>query len=215
MRLYLVRHGQTAWNVAGRAQGHADLPLDQVGAEQARQLASRFERTEISQVWSSDLARARQTAEALSADLGLSLDLRPELRERSFGDWEGLPYVEVRNGLTEIAERTGLDPLDVAPPGGESLRAVWERAGKIVEELHQSPEPTVIVTHGGTCGLLLAHLLGAGADAGKCFRFENTAVTDLERHRDGYWILRRFACTAHLVETSAPMIDAASPAVER
>ena len=85
-RILLARHGQTSWNALGRLQGHTDIELNDVGREQARELAARLASAELTAVWASDLARARQTGEIVAAALGLAPPtVDPDLRERCFG----------------------------------------------------------------------------------------------------------------------------------
>ncbi|HRF60034.1 MAG TPA: histidine phosphatase family protein [Fimbriimonadaceae bacterium] len=207
MRAYLIRHGQTAWNVIGRAQGHTDTPLDDVGLAQAAAVARAFEGVEIGEILTSDLSRARVTAEAIAARTGAVCRATPSLRERSFGEWEGMPYEELRNLLRDRAHQAGLDEFEAAPPGGESLRDVWGRLDAVCERLASSTSPLVVVTHGGTCGLLVARLIHATVMTSRSLRFGNTAITELHRRPDGFWVIDRFADTTHLDTPSAPMID--------
>ena len=92
--LLLVRHGETDWNAEGRLQGHTDRPLTDYGRRQAQQLAEELEREEIDAIYSSDLARARETAQIVGERLALPVELDPELREKDWGTWEGLTAVE-------------------------------------------------------------------------------------------------------------------------
>ena len=91
--LLLVRHGETDWNRLGRWQGHSDTPLNARGREQARELAPQLDGVDV--VYSSDLARARETAEILAEELGADVRLDARLRERGFGAWEGLTAAEI------------------------------------------------------------------------------------------------------------------------
>jgi len=88
--LLLVRHGETDWNAAGRLQGHTDRPLSDYGREQARRLAEELVGEEFDAIYASDLARARETAEIVGAQLDLPVVLDPDLREKNWGTWEGL-----------------------------------------------------------------------------------------------------------------------------
>lgn len=208
LHLYLIRHGQTAWNIEGRAQGHTDIELDESGRAQAQQLAARFQDRVLDLVISSDLRRAHETAHALATTAQAPIVLKPDLRERSFGDWEGLDYRGVREQLNNL----GTDHT-VSPPNGESLGDVWTRLDPIIEHLHTLSGHVAVVTHGGTCGLLLAKLLGAPIHCGRSFRFGNTAVTELRRRPDGGWTLEVYADTSHLSAPSSPMIDTTVPRV--
>ena len=95
--LLLVRHGETDWNRDGRWQGQSDTPLNELGRRQARELAEQLDGVDV--VYSSDLARARETAEILAERAGVEVRLDPRLRERGFGAWEGLTLAEIESGL--------------------------------------------------------------------------------------------------------------------
>src|SRR4051812_36304655 len=99
MRLYIVRHGQTAWNAEERAQGHTDIPLDETGLKQAEFLGDMLAEEPIESVLTSDLQRSAQTARFIAQRLGVTIEQTPLLRERTFGEWEGLPYAEVGRRL--------------------------------------------------------------------------------------------------------------------
>jgi broad specificity phosphatase PhoE len=149
---YLVRHGQTDWNKEGRYQGQADTPLNAVGEEQARLLAGKFDGIRIDAIYSSDLQRARRTAEAIGQALQLPVQLDVRLREINHGVWEGMLFSDiVRRYAPEIKERA---------PGGESVTEVADRvltAAESIARMH--PDETVIlVSH----GLSLAILACAG-----------------------------------------------------
>src|SRR5213078_2372373 len=92
--LLLVRHGETDWNAAGRLQGHTDRPLSDYGREQARRLADELSSEGVDAIYTSDLARARETAEIVAERLHLPVVLDPDLREKNWGTWEGLTSVE-------------------------------------------------------------------------------------------------------------------------
>ncbi len=134
--LLLVRHGETDWNAEGRLQGHTDRPLNEHGRRQARGLAERLAGDAITAVYSSDLSRARETAEILAEPLGLPVVTDPDLRERNWGNWEGLTGSE-RDRVEHVGE-------DVGAHGERMLRAILR-----IAEQH-SGERVVVVTHGGS-----------------------------------------------------------------
>lgn len=187
MRLFIARHGQTAWNVAGKAQGHADIPLDATGLAQAAALARGLAGSGIERVVSSDLLRARQTAEAL----GLPVETRHDLRERSFGEWEGRHYLAVIAGLDALPG----DRLFARPPGGESFADLWERLGPMAEALKAIEETTLVVCHGATKAALLARLMEGTLATCRAFKFPNCALTEFERRSDGSLVMVRYAET--------------------
>lgn len=198
MRLYLVRHGQTAWNAEQRAQGHSDIPLDPTGQEQARQLGARFVGKRVERVLSSDLERARQTAAPIAEATGALHEETPILRERGFGDWEGEFFKDISNWWPAVEAIQGVDRLHLRPPNGESFADVWHRLDPIVEDLQSEVGTTVVVSHGGTCGLLLARLVHGNLATSRAFRFGNTSVTKLERRPDGLFTVQYYNDCAHL-----------------
>ena len=198
MRVFLVRHGQTAWNVQGKAQGHADIPLDPTGQEQASALKHAFEGVAIDRIFCSDLVRAVETAEPISAVTGVPITLRTDIRERSFGEWEGMNFEKVARQTLEKSLASGLPKLEVTPPGGESFKDVWHRTLPFVQEIQASDETVVVVSHGGTCGVMLAQLTKGGLESIRSYRFPNTSVTELHRRPEGFFLLLRYADTGHI-----------------
>ena len=203
MRLYLVRHAQTAWNATERAQGHTDIELDEVGENQCASLGEAFRKIEVSRVLSSDLARSAACGRSIAQATGACLVLDKRLRERAMGEWEGLFYPEF-NKLFRAAAG-GADPLllKTRPPGGESLEEVWARIRPVTTELLSSDEPTAVVTHGGTASLLLSQLLKGTIESAKSFRFGNAGITELVRRPDGLMTLVRYNDCCQLDGSSA------------
>jgi broad specificity phosphatase PhoE len=204
MRLFIVRHGQTSWNVQNRAQGHTDIPLDEAGLEQARALAAGFQPDcDIKTVYSSDLRRASETARPLADRLGAVLTLRTDLRERCFGECEGMAFPEMQRRLETLAEEQNRRVEDVTPMGAETLEDVWVRVSRFVEELEQREENVVIVSHGGTGNLLVARLMNGTPDTAKCLSLANTAYTHLERRSNGIYKLVSYNVNSHLGRSTA------------
>jgi 2,3-bisphosphoglycerate-dependent phosphoglycerate mutase len=135
--LLLVRHGETDWNADGRLQGHTDRPLSHFGRRQAQQLAAELEDEELEAIYSSDLARARETAEIVGERLGLPVALDPDLREKDWGNWEGLTAVE-RDRVEFVGEPTEAHQKRML----EALRRISER--------HPGDGRVLVVTHGGS-----------------------------------------------------------------
>jgi len=198
MRLFLVRHGQTAWNAAGRAQGHTDIELDEVGLQQAKKLEIAFRHMPVSRVLTSDLSRARTTAQAIVEATGATLEERVDLRERGFGSWEGDSFTAVGVRMEHLAREQNIGRHEVRPPGGESFADVWHRLNKVVEEVFTLREDTAIVSHGGACSLLLAQLLKGTVETSRAFRFANTGVTELQRRPEGLFLMIRYNDSRHL-----------------
>ncbi len=208
MRLFLVRHGQTAWNILGKAQGHADIPLDPMGLSQAQSLGESFGPPRVDRILSSDLLRAKQTAEPLGLATGAPIAFRTDLRERSFGEWEGKPFEGLYHVMDEQANRDGVSALRVRPPGGESFADVWARLGAIYAEIINADDNLAVVSHGGTLSLLLARLIKGTLETSRTLRFGNTAISELNQRPDGSFFIARYNDTNHLVANSkAPPRD--------
>lgn len=162
-RLWLVRHGATQWNSEQRFCGHSDIPLSVRGRADARWLARRLRGRNISAIYSSDLARAGQTAEIIAQGRAPSIpiQLSSAWREISFGAWEGLTYSQI---VREYPSSPSFftDPLQHAPPGGESLGDLVRRVQEAYEQMVSvAPEgDIVLVSHGGPLRALLCYLLG-------------------------------------------------------
>jgi probable phosphoglycerate mutase len=144
--LFLVRHGETDWNAAGRLQGHTDRPLSNYGREQARRLAEEIAGEQFDAIYASDLLRARETAEIVGARLDLPVALDPDLREKDWGNWEGLTSTE-RVGVELVGESTERHQQRM-------LAALGRIAAK-------HPDGRVlVVTHGGSMRRVQTEALG-------------------------------------------------------
>jgi alpha-ribazole phosphatase len=159
-RLIIVRHGETDWNTEGRYQGQSDVPLNANGLAQAEALAGQLRGESYTAIYSSDLARASQTAEALAAESGVPVHYDPRLREIDQGEWEGLLLPEIEARYAEAFKRRRLDPLTARPPGGESVGQVRQRVLEVIDEIRREyPNDTVvIVSHGLAIALIKVHL---------------------------------------------------------
>jgi probable phosphoglycerate mutase len=177
--VYLARHGETDWNVAGRWQGHADVPLNATGRAQALALAERLRGEGIAAVATSDLSRALKTAEIVAGALGLEVSLvDPDLREQRFGCFEGLTPRECEGRYPTDWARYASDPR-TGPPGGETRAALLERVLRAVHgAAGRLAPPPLIVTHGGAMRTLLAAIpAGPGRPAsGAPERIQNGGV---------------------------------------
>lgn len=158
---WLVRHGQTDWNISGRWQGQtADAPgLNQTGWAQALDPLKLLTGKQFSAIYSSDLLRSRQTAELIAKALGLDLILEPRLREIDLGEWEGMLSKDIEAHYpNELAERVH-DPVHARAPRGESLLDVEERVIAVMNEITKKyPDGSVlIVSHGVPLAVIICH----------------------------------------------------------
>ncbi|RTM00399.1 histidine phosphatase family protein [Ancylobacter rudongensis] len=163
-RIFLVRHGETDWNLAGRLQGTHDIPLNDLGREQAADTARVVERLSGGarhlDFVASPLSRAAQTMAILRAELGLPPDTfrrDPRLREISFGRWEGSTWPELRRRDPVSLAARDADPWNFAPPGGESYTELSTRVLAAIGELQGD---SVVVTHGGVVRAMLHAFAG-------------------------------------------------------
>lgn len=178
-RVCLVRHGETAWNAERRLQGHIDIPLSDTGLAQARATALSLSGERFDAAYASDLRRARQTADAISARCTLQAILDARLRERHYGVFQALTYDEARTRFPDDYHRfESRDPDFVFPGGGESLQ---QFAARIHETLHDIATrhrggTVLVVTHGGV--LDIAHRLATGKplEAPRDFTIPNAAL---------------------------------------
>lgn len=183
IELILVRHGETTWNAARLVQGHNDeAVLTERGLQQAAALAEGFGETAVAALWSSDLQRARATAEPLADGLGLPLQVHSGLRERNFGRFEGGPVEDLSPAVTGVADHRVVDP-DVEPPGGgESVRQFSARVERSIREIAaqlvplDEPQSVVLVVHGGTIRVAEGFLRGVPVEELGWGPVENTAV---------------------------------------
>lgn len=161
-RLWLVRHGETNWNVTQRYCGWSDVPLSRTGRAQARWLAHQLAPVRLQAIYCSDLSRAHETATLIAARQMQAVPLRisKQWRELNFGEWEGLTYDDiVRQSHSMPAFFT--DPLHHAPPGGESLIDLLQRLRLALIQLQTetSAGDIAIVSHGGLLRALLCSAL--------------------------------------------------------
>lgn len=199
-RLIAIRHGETAWNVDTRVQGHLDIPLNARGRWQAARLARALAMRETVQaVYSSDLLRARDTARAISEATGARLTLDTGLRERSFGVFQGRTFGEVQADHPEEALRWRKRDPHWTPEGGESLVAMRERIDTTVRALaaRHPGEQVVLVAHGGVLDLLYRAATGQDLQAPRTWQLGNTAVNRLLWTPDGLTLVG-WADTTHL-----------------
>ncbi len=194
VRLWLVRHGQTNWNAERRIQGHTPTELNAVGWRQAEMLAQWFASRRFSAIWSSDLPRALQTAEAIAANQNCPITTTQQLRERNLGVFEGKTWDEVRAmraDLTNSATNNG-DLADwTGVPGVESDLQLWTRTRSVLDTMSGAfpGQDVLAVTHGGVLKHVLWHVLGLPAGTPRRFGLSNGLTAVLEKRGGNYYLL--------------------------
>lgn len=161
-RIWLVRHGTTAWNTQRRYCGHSDIPLSRAGCSQAHWLAHHLRAVKIGAIYSSDLKRARETAEIIVSKRARALPIQVSAawREIHFGAWEGLTYAQIAASFPEQMDFF-THPEQIAPPGGETLASLQQRVlASLAQIVDGQAEDILIVSHGGPLRVLLSSCLG-------------------------------------------------------
>ena len=161
MKLYLIRHGQTDWNVAGKIQGSTDIPLNDMGKRQAACLAEGMTGRPVTKVFSSCLSRAYETARAIGSSQHVEVITVHGLEEVGYGVWEGMTMEEIEKKYPEELNQWYCSPVDVAPPEGESQAQIYDRCKKALEIILSQAESgdAAVVSHGATTVFLLEILL--------------------------------------------------------
>ena len=180
-RIAAIRHGETAWNADSRLQGQLDIPLNATGRAQAARLADALRDEGLSAVIASDLGRAADTARALCAALGLPLLTDAGLRERGFGQMEGMTYQEIDAHQPQWAASWRSRDPDFAPPGGETLKEFRARCVAAAESVarRHAGASIAIVTHGGVLDCLYREAAGVGLSAARTWHLGNAAINRL------------------------------------
>ena len=198
-RIIAIRHGETAWNVDSRLQGHLDIPLNDVGLWQARQAALALADEPIDAIYSSDLQRAWVTARAIAETTQAPLTAHQGLRERSFGVLQGHTFEELEAKEPEQAYRWRKRDPAFAPEGGESLIALRERITTTTYALaaqHVGGQ-IVLVAHGGVLDVLYRAATRQDIQAPRTWQLGNAAINRLLWTPDGLSLVG-WADTQHL-----------------
>jgi alpha-ribazole phosphatase/probable phosphoglycerate mutase len=178
-QLVLIRHAAT--DMSGTFCGQSDPPINEMGRAQATALAGRLHDWPVRRLYSSDLQRARQTAEILGSTWNIPVEAKSALREISFGDWEGRRWIEVRSSGPDITLMESCP--EVAAPGGESFGCFRARVLQAVTELIDDcngHELTVIVTHLGVIRVVLTEVSLANCDRSVQPRIDHCSIVRIQ-----------------------------------
>ena len=206
--LVLVRHGETEWNVAGRIQGHGDSPLTLLGIRQAEALSQRLREEQFDFIVSSDLGRARHTAELLVPDRNANIRWEKGLRERAFGEAEGSTYAQIAGKHPEMFSREKETDPHYAPTGGESRQAHLDRVRAMLISLAAQHEGSriLVVTHGGVLSCVYRWLHGIPAAAPHPIDIPNVGYNRIAVQA-GDWAVEVWGDVSHLAGVSVTVAD--------
>jgi len=187
-RLIAVRHGETAWNLDTRIQGHIDIGLNATGLWQAQRAGQALADEDIGAIYASDLSRAWQTAEAIAKPHGLSVQSEPRLRERAFGHLEGMSFAEIESMLPEDAKRWRERDPEFEPVGGESLLTFRDRVTRVAAELaaRHPGQLVTLVAHGGVMDVLYRAATRQELQAPRTWQLGNAAINRMLWTPEGF-----------------------------
>lgn len=204
-RVVLLRHGRTASNATATWQGQTDIPLDEVGLAEAADAARVLTTLPAPQrLVSSDLSRARQTAEPLAAAWGMRLEFDQRLREVDAGAWEGLDRSRIGELWPDDLKRwMGGEDLQIG--GGERISEAGTRFRECVQEIVDEAETSVVVGHGGVIRACVQQLVGLG-QLRVLSTLRNAHWASLVRHPDGTWSIDAWNLGATLPSIPRPTV---------
>jgi len=199
VRLIVVRHGETLYNVQGCFTGQSDVPLSALGVKQAAALGKHLATETLGAIVASDLQRARATAQAIASYHKLPVEEDADLREITFGTWEGATYAEILARDADLVERWQTDPTIYAPPGGETVIQLHRRVVRALERwrARYSQDTVLWAVHGGVIEVLLCHLLVVDLKCRWQFRHDNASITEIDVSCEDATVVRLNE-TAHL-----------------
>lgn len=209
-RILAIRHGETTWNQDKRLQGHLDIPLNERGHWQAARAAAALRDEPIAAVYSSDLARAHQTACVIAATQGLPVQAHTGLRERHFGDFQGRTWTELEVEEPEATRAWRTRVPEFAPRGGgETLLQLRERIRSVLNEIaaRHPGEQIVVVAHGGVLDMVYRLATGLELQAPRTWTVENAAINRLLWTPEGLSLVG-WADSGHLDEAADDDVSA-------
>ena len=198
--IYIVRHGQTEWNLLGKTQGHGNSDLTPKGIEQAELLADSMTKYPIDYIYSSDLGRAYQTAEIIGNKLNIEVEKTEALREMNFGTWEGRIIKDIIEVDPELYKMWRNEPHLAKIPQGETLSQIKERTDAFIKEINEKYDGKhiVLVTHSLCARIMLLSFLDS--DVKNIYRINqaNTALNIIEL-RDYGPVVMKMNDTTHII----------------
>ncbi len=199
MVLYIIRHGQTAWNKEEVFRGTKDIPLNAVGLKEAAALAGYLKNVSFDAIYTSPLSRAVQTAEALGRAVNVPPVTETRLLDLNFGVWQGVSHEEVKKTYSDLYRIWETSPEKARFPEGESLEDVRKRVDALLDMLREKhkDQTVALVSHRVVCKVMLGRLLGL--DLGKFWNLQqSTACLNRFRYVNGSWICELINSQCHL-----------------
>jgi 2,3-bisphosphoglycerate-dependent phosphoglycerate mutase len=199
-RIIAVRHGETSWNVDSRIQGQLDIQLNDTGRWQARRVGHALSGEQLAAIYSSDLARAHDTARAISEAARIPVVAHPGLRERRFGLFEGKTFDEIHQTWPDHALNWKKRIPEWTPPeGGESLLQLRERVSRTVSDMasRHHGEQIAVVAHGGVLDTLYRIATGQEVNSPRTWQLPNGAINRLLWTPEGFTLVG-WSDTQHL-----------------
>lgn len=198
--IYIVRHGQTEWNILGKTQGHGNSDLTAKGIEQAELLANSMIKYPIDYIYSSDLGRAYQTAEIIGNKLNVEVQKTEALREMNFGTWEGRLISDIMEENPTLYKQWRNEPHLARIPQGETLDMIKKRTDEFIKEINEKYDGKhiVLVTHSLCARIILLSFLDSNVKNIYKINQGNTALNIVEL-RDYGPVVMKMNDTSHII----------------
>lgn len=213
-RIFLIRHGETEWNRGSIFQGHKDSRLTEKGINQARALANRFINIQLAAAYSSDLSRARHTAELILNGAKHVPQEDARLRERGLGIFEGSRREDIEQRYPQEFQKYASGDPEYVVPGGESARGRFEMALGCLEEIGRKHEGhnVLVITHGGVLTAMFRYVTGLGHLAKRKYSLYNCAFNSFIFTSPNEWLLETWGDLGHIPEPVAKREPGEAPA---
>jgi len=200
IKLFLIRHGQTSWNVEGRYQGDQDIELNSTGIMQAGLAAKYLSRVGFSNIYSSPLSRTMETARIINRRRGLEIKVMQDLKEMDFGKWEGMKFEEINSTYNIDYQKWLEDPYHNRPTGGEDFQELTDRTTAAIDRIlaeNSDGSSVAVSTHGGVILSLLVHWLQIPLDRWKSI-IQRQAAINIAVIDKGFPYISAINYTGHL-----------------
>lgn len=210
-KLCLIRHGETSWNAERRLQGHTDIPLNNKGIQQARQMAQAIKNTKLSfdALYTSDLKRAADTANAIVELFGVEARVDSALRERHFGALQGLTIQEAPLLQPTIWQAHIARDLEHELDGGESIHQFALRVQTVLDKIQEqhTGQTILLVSHGGTLDMVYRIACKQALSTERVASVPNASLNWITHQEGEGWSVERWADTRHLEGSALDGVD--------